>query len=282
MYFELGPVGLDITGQKEGRSLRVDTAEVETCVRVALEELRNCLPILRQKAHKLNNIEYIYSIAKKMVEAVKLVDGQGLTPMAAVAGAVADVVKARLKEEGAEIVLVNNGGDISLYNGTERTLRVGIGDIRKGRATRYSLNISGLREYGLATSGFGGRSLTLGLADMVTVVAGSGAIADAAATFLCNRTNVESKAILRKRGSEVDPSTDIPDDYVTVHVGDLEESLVQRALENGLRQAQRLKESRCIYEAVILFRDGMATTIGGDKNVVLEVHHENQKDCYGS
>ncbi len=101
-------------------------------------------------------------------------------------------------------------------------MSIGIGDIGSGAPTPYVLKVEGLRSFGVATSGFGGRSFTLGLADIVSVVADSAALADAAATLVANRTFVEAAGVVRRKGRELDPLTDIPDELVTVERGPLD------------------------------------------------------------
>jgi ApbE superfamily uncharacterized protein (UPF0280 family) len=171
-------------------------------------------------------------------------------------------MKEILKKEGLDLVSVNNGGDISIFNKKGRGLKIDIGDIHTGESSPYMLNIGQFIDYGLATSGFGGRSFTLGLADIVTVVAATGAVADAAATFICNCTNTES-------------AQDIPDDKVTIRIGKLNEQDILNALENGLCIATNLKEQKHIYDAIIKLQGHMVTTINGDNPIKLEVHNGN-------
>jgi ApbE superfamily uncharacterized protein (UPF0280 family) len=210
-----------------------------------------------------------------MIEAVKVIDESSLTPMAAVAGSVSDALKQFLKSEGLDLVSVNNGGDISIFNKKGRSLKIDIGDIHTGKSSPYMLNIKQFTDYGLATSGFGGRSFTLGLADSVTVIAATGAIADAAATFICNCTNTESEQVTRKKASEIDPLTDIPDDNVTVKIGQLYERDILKALDNGLIKATNIKKQKTIYDAIIKLQGHMVTTINGDNPIILEVHNGN-------
>ena len=127
-----------------------------------------------------------------MTAAAKMVSETTLTPMAAVAGTVADMVKEHFTARDIDLLMVNNGGDLSIFNATGRALTVGIGDIVTGKVTPYVIRLKDMRDLGMATSGFGGRSLTLGIADTVTAIAGTGAVADAAATHICNRTTVET------------------------------------------------------------------------------------------
>jgi ApbE superfamily uncharacterized protein (UPF0280 family) len=178
-------------------------------------------------------------------------------------------------DEGLDSISVNNGGDISIFNRTGKGMKVGIGDILTDNAPRYTLNITGFTNYGLATSGFGGRSFTLGLADSVTVIAPTGAVADAAATFICNNTSVNTAHVLRKKACEIDPLTDIPDEYVTTEIKYLTEDVIRDSLEKGLQLASHLKLDRHIYDAIIKLKERIVTTIHGDYPITLEVQNGN-------
>ncbi len=273
MFIEVGPASCVINAEKDGKAYDIDRKRAGGYLTTILKEIRDCLPVLRQKAHKIQKTTHMPEVAAMMVDAVKNVDEATLTPMAAVAGAVSERMRDLLKTDGADLITVNNGGDIAVHNGTGREVTIGIGDIKTNRTTPYILKISGLSDFGIATSGFGGRSLTLGLADIVTVIAENGAVADAAATFLCNKTNIDTDKVLRKRASEVDPSTDIPDELVTVHIADLSDEEIQKALHEGLTEAYRLKKNSIIYDAVFLLKERMVTTIAGDEYIRLEVQH---------
>lgn len=271
MFLEVGPASLVISCKRQGIICEVDKVEAERHLANILREIRDCLPVLRQRAHRIHKTAHMPEVAAMMVDAVKKVDEATLTPMAAVAGAVSERMRDLLKIDGADLITVNNGGDIAVHNGAGGEVTIGIGDIRTGRTTPYVLKINGHSDFGIATSGFGGRSLTLGLADIVTVVAGSSAVADAAATFLCNRTNVVTDKVLRRKASEVDPSTDIPDELVTVSITDLSNEEVDLALGKGLTEAYRLKKDSIIHDAVFLLKERMVTTIAGDEYIRLEV-----------
>jgi hypothetical protein len=273
MFVEVGPVSVVITGEREGIPFEFSRDDLEQKIRSILEEIRDCLPILRQKAYKIKKMDHLPAVGRDMVEAVKRVDEGSLTPMAAVAGAVADRLVADLKEQGLDYVSVNNGGDIAIWNERRRTLRIGLGDIRLGRGLPYTLRIGAFKEFGVATSGFGGRSFTLGIAEMGTVIAEKSAVADAAATFICNRTNVKAPGIIRQRAVNLDPRTDIPDDLVTVQVGELKDEQVQAALEEGLQAAFRLKREGVIYGAVIILKGIIVSTLHDSDTIHLEGDH---------
>jgi ApbE superfamily uncharacterized protein (UPF0280 family) len=275
MFIEIGPASLVISGEKNGIPYTFHRHRLEEKTRGILEEIKEYLPVLKQKAYKIKNTKHMPDVPRKMVEAVKVINEESLTPMAAVAGSVADAMKEFLKDEGLDLVSVNNGGDISIFNKKGRSLKVDIGDIHTGGSSPYMLNIEELKDCGIATSGFGGRSFTLGLADSVTVVAATGSIADAAATFICNCTNTDSEQVIRQIASGIDPLTDIPDDNVTIKIGKLYESDILKALYNGLGIAANLRYEKHIYDAIIKLRGHMVTTINGDNPIKLEVRNGN-------
>ena len=84
---------------------------------------------------------------------------------------------------------------------------------------------------GIATSGQGGRSFSLGIADAVTVLARRAADADAAATMIANAVDLDHPAIQRRPAVRLDPDSDLGDLPVTVAVGDLSRSEVAAALD---------------------------------------------------
>jgi ApbE superfamily uncharacterized protein (UPF0280 family) len=275
VFIEIGPASLVIIGEKDSEPYEFQKEKLVQKVKSILGEIREYLPVLKQKAYKIKNTKHMPDVPRKMVEAVKVIDEASLTPMAAVAGSVADAMKEFLKNEGLDLVSVNNGGDISIFNIKGRGLKIDIGDIHTGKSSPYMLNIEQLIDYGLATSGFGGRSFTLGLADSVTVVAATGAVADAAATFICNCTNTESDLVIRQKASEIDPLTDIPDDNVTIRIGKLNDNDRLQALVNGLNISANIKNQKHIYDVIIKLQGHMVTTINGDNPIKLEVHNGN-------
>ena len=275
MFLEVGPASLVIQGEKNGKPYEFEKELLVEKVKSILAEIREFLPVLKQKAYKIKNTKHMPDVPKKMVEAVKTIDEASLTPMAAVAGSVADGIKEFLRNEGLDLLSVNNGGDISIFNKKGRGLKIDIGDINTGERSPYMLKIEQLIDFGLATSGFGGRSFTLGLADIVTVIAATGAVADAAATFICNCTNIDSDQVIRQKASEIDPLTDIPDDNITMRIGKLNEVDILNALENGLDIAANIKNKKHIYDAIIKFQGHMVTTINGDNPIKLEVYNGN-------
>jgi len=185
-------------------------------------------------------------IAQKMCFAVRGSD-IFVTPMAAVAGAVADeVLEAMLYEaknpdpclEEIQRMYVNNGGDIAFWLNAGESFSIGVVDnpgIPELNARVSLAYESPVR--GIATSGWRGRSQSLGIADAVTVLAGSAAIADAAATLIANDVNVDYPGILKRPASEVKDESDLGRLPVTVDVPPLPVDQISEALKRGAQTA---------------------------------------------
>ena len=170
-----------------------------------------------------------------MAEAVRPYRDVFVTPMAAVAGAVADeMLDALIAGRRVQKAYVNNGGDIAFHltPGESLTAAGPAGPIEIGH---------GDPARGLATSGAGGRSHSLGIADAVTVAARSAAEADVAATLIANAVDLPGHpAITRERASDLSPDSDLGDRLVTTAVGSLVAGEVEAALAKGEALARRL------------------------------------------
>lgn len=175
-----------------------------------------------------------------------------LTPMAAVAGSVADEVLAAMAGSAdLRRAYVNNGGDIALHLAPGETFRVGLAGIEDA-ALHGTLDLraeDGV--HGVATSGWRGRSLSLGIADAVTVVAASAAAADAAATLVANAVNVDHRSIERRPACDVRDDTDLGAMPVTVAVGALPEDAVHEALRRGVATAEAMHRRGLIRAACL-------------------------------
>lgn len=124
-------------------------------------------------------------------------------PMAAVAGAFADAVLDGLDDagdDGAHTLIIENGGDVALRSAHPTTLRLYTG-WRRPVAPLFLCLPPG--RFGVASSsGVYGHSLSLGCADLVTVVDSNGARADAFATAVANRVtpNCDLEHVLARTG----------------------------------------------------------------------------------
>ncbi len=205
-------------------------------------------------------------LAALMWNAARLVGDPDLTPMAAVAGAIADAVADFLENRGMTRVVVNNGGDLALrLKGNER-LAVGIRPSIESQTVSHRI-VAGpdLKIGGVATSGLGGRSFTRGVADAATILAARSVQADAAATAVANACNVESPSVVRRRAETIDPETDLAGLDVTVRAGNLSEAEREAALKNGLARARILEEAGLIVGACIFVQGLMGATPAMEK-----------------
>lgn len=206
------------------------------------------------------------AIARAMHGAVCPFAGSLITPMAAVAGAVADhVLAALVRGRDVEKACVNNGGDIAFHLTPGQTLRAGlVTDLRApaidGVATLHAWRpFRGLATSGRACKGQGGRSFSFGIADAVTVLAMTAAQADAAATVIANAVNVVDARIERRPANQLKDDTDLGDIEVTVNVPGLGVELVDLALQAGKRRARELQRDGLIHAAMLVCQDRFAS-----------------------
>ena len=130
------------------------------------------------------------------------------------------------------------------------------------RSTGGSCSATPCRSRGVATSGWRGRSFSLGIADAVTVLAASAAVADAAATMIANAVDCDHPAIRRAPACHLRDDTDLGDLLVTVEVGALPEPAIEQALERGAAHAAALRRAGLIWAASLMLA-GRVRTVGG-------------------
>jgi ApbE superfamily uncharacterized protein (UPF0280 family) len=248
LHLQDGPIDLIV----EAFGTDVDAAYRAAAGRFVtiLDELCAELPVLRSGATKPEG-----SVARRMWDAVQPYAGEiFITPMAAVAGAVAEeVLGAMTAASKPQRAYVNNGGDIAVFLAPGESLRIGMVDRPDQPGMFGSLHLSAEQPVrGIATSGWRGRSFSLGIADAVTVLADGGAMADAAATIIANAVDMPGhEAIERRPARELAPDNDLGDRRVTVAVGALTEAEKAQALERGCRAAQMCLERRLIRAAAL-------------------------------
>ncbi|WP_376099342.1 UPF0280 family protein [Roseomonas sp. CCTCC AB2023176] len=182
-------------------------------------------------------------VARRMVAACASFAPVFVTPMAAVAGAVADeLLSVMLHAAPLDRAFVNDGGDIAVYAAPGQALTLGLvahPDPSRGVAYDGALRLPGGSGIGgVATSGRHGRSFSLGIADAVTVLATDAATADAAATLVANAVDLDSPSIFRVPARDLDPDSDLGARLVTTEVGPLAEAEVVSALDGGLARAE--------------------------------------------
>ena len=196
-------------------------------------------------------------VARVMAAAVEPFRPAFITPMAAVAGAVAQaVLAAMVAGPGVTRAYVNNGGDIALHLDPGERFDVALA-VRPGWPDRVTVRAEdGVR--GIATSGWGGRSQSLGIADAVTVLARTAAMADAAATMIANAVDLPGHpAIQRRRAVEVKADSDLGERLVTVGVGALTPPEVALALDRGQVAARAFRLRGLIEGAALFLQSGV-------------------------
>ncbi len=200
-----------------------------------------------------------------------------VTPMAAVAGAVADeLMVVMLHAAELERAYVNDGGDIAIHCAPGAALDIGVaGGFGRGPVPRLNGAVRihhGDGIGGIATSGARGRSFSLGIAESVTVLAANAAIADAAATLVANAVDIDHPAIIRRPASALDPDSDLGNRLVTVSVGELPRRAVLAALAAGRKRAADYLARGLIVDAALTLQDqtvsvlATAVTANGKKN----------------
>ena len=195
-------------------------------------------------------------VARRMVAAVWPHRGAFVTPMAAVAGAVADeMLAALIAGRSLETAYVNNGGDIAAHLAPGAALDLGVVARLDSPAIDATARLThDMPVRGIATSGWRGRSRSFGIADSVTVLARDAAAADAAATLIANAVTVDDPAIARRPASELDDDSDLGDRPVTVAVGPLPEAAVAAALDRGALAARSMRAAGHIAAAMLVLR----------------------------
>jgi len=190
-------------------------------------------------------------VARRMVDAVWPHRRTFVTPMAAVAGAVADeVLAAMLRGCPLERAYVNNGGDIAWHLAPGQRLRAGVVADQDMPGIDATVELAhGMPARGMATSGWRGRSCSLGIADAVTVLAASAAEADAAATLIANAVDCAHPSIARTPARLLRDDTDLGDLAVTVAVGPLPGASTDEALGRGVACAKAMREAGLIFAA---------------------------------
>jgi ApbE superfamily uncharacterized protein (UPF0280 family) len=250
-----------------------EVSEIEVAYRVAaarfvdiLDELCSELEFLRRPVSEDGDLP-AGPIARGMVAAVKpFASRTFITPMAAVAGAVAEeILETMIAAANLSRAYVNDGGDIALHLAPGEKFVVGMVE-RPDRASLFGTTTikSGDPIRGIATSGWRGRSFSLGIADAVTVLADTAAMADAAATVVANAVDLPGHpGIGRVRACDLAPDSDLSERLVTQSVGELEPTEIRDALEAGIRVAESLRGSGLIRAA--------ALNLQGETRVVVPV-----------
>lgn len=267
-HFAHGPIDLLIGA--EGEASAVAAAHEAAWQRFVgvLPELVAELPTLRQPVGESCGLQG--PVARRMWQACHPYRSAYITPMAAVAGAVAQEIIAAYRRAGVSRAWVNNGGDIALHLAPGASVRVGLlADLARtdellqrgapGLDGHFTVT-SDLPVRGVATSGWRGRSFSLGIADSVTVLAGSAAQADAAATVIANAVNVADPRIVRRPACDLKDDSDLGVLPVTVDVPSLDAATVHAALAAGWARARELQADGLIWRAALVCQGRLCTT----------------------
>ena len=245
------------------------------CFVPLLDELMQEWPVLRLPVQAHQPCPLQGAVARRMWLACSPWAAQHfITPMAAVAGSVAQSLIASYDRPGVARAWVNNGGDIALHLAPGQSARVGLyADLARLPVHGWGQDIPldgafdvthAMPVRGVATSGWRGRSFSFGIADSVTVLAATAAQADAAASMIANAVNVNHPGIVRQPAHSLRDMTDLGDLAVTVDVPQLPSSLVQQALQAGWQCARECQAQGWIAAAFLVCQgQSMALTLGG-------------------
>ena len=250
LHLQHGPI--DIVAEAFGEAAEVEAAyrQAGACFATVLDELVAELALLRRPlAHAQPALRG--PVARRMVEACWPHRARFITPMAAVAGSVADEVLAAMTAgRSLARAYVNNGGDIAVHLSPGAVLSAGVVNDpdRPGLDDRIVFGAERPAR-GMATSGWRGRSLSFGIADAVTVLAEGAAVADAAATLIANAVTVDHPAVERAPASSLREESDLGSRLVTVAVGPLPAQAKAAALDAGLAEAQAMQAAGLIDSA---------------------------------
>jgi len=270
LHMHDGPIDLIVEAFGAGLEIKRAYQAASERFLTILDELCGELIFLRQPARE-DSILPDGSVARRMMSAVRPHAARNfITPMAAVAGAVAEeILDVMTASASLTRAFVNDGGDIALHLTQGEKFVIGMVE----QPDRPSLFGTTTTTYddpirGVATSGWRGRSFSLGIADAVTVLADTASTADAAATMIANAVDLpESPKILRRAACDLAPDSDLGQRLVTQAVGSLSPDEIDIALESGIREAELLRAAGLIRAAAIHLQ-GETRVVGALKPVL--------------
>ena len=271
-HFQHGPIDCIVFAEGESGAAAECIDRAWLRFRGVLEELVAELPLLRLDLSSPAGAAAAAAgpVARRMTAACRrhAAGGRFITAMAAVAGSVAEELIGFFAEPRIRRAYVNNGGDIALHLSPGASFEVGLfTDPAHGLA---GLPLDGCLAIdasspvrGIATSGWRGRSFSLGIADAVTVLATSASRADAAATVVANAVDVDEPRIVRRPANAVRDDSDLGARLVTCAVPPLPGMLVAQALARGRRAAaDEIAAGRIV--AALLCLQGRAEACGAN------------------
>ena len=254
LHLQDGPIDLIVEAHGSETNRRVAYDAAARRFAGLLDELCDELPLLRRAADPAR-CELQGAVARRMDAAVApFALDHFITPMAAVAGSVAEeILGAMLDAARLERSYVNNGGDIALHLGHGEHFTVGLMDRPDRQGVMRTIIVDADDPTrGVATSGRHGRSFSLGIADAVTALARTASQADAAATIIANAVDLPGHpAIVRCPAHDLQPDSDLGARLVTRDVGELTGHEIEDALESGAACARNLLTAGLIDGAVL-------------------------------
>ena len=262
-HFQHGPIDLVISADGDAAALASAHAAAWQRFEQVLPELVQELPLLRQAvSSKATDCPLKGPVARRMWQACRPYAMDFITPMAAVAGSVAQEIIACYQRPGIARAWVNNGGDIAMHLTPGQSLKVGLyADIARLDVAQLQDQLlldgqfsveAAMPVRGVATSGWRGRSFSMGIADSVTVLARTAAQADAAATVIANAVNVDDARVQRAPAASLKDDSDLGQRLVTTGVPPLAPALVLQALQAGLATARALQSEGLIDSALLV------------------------------
>lgn len=248
VFIDYGPIQMSIDCRVD------DILNIEIEKRVAeevLKEFNKLLPyttkLKQMRAIKKSESNSI--VLNKMIDAVDITESKDLNTLASVAGSFSEYASEVAKNIGATKAIINNGGDIALYNDEQKPITVAI-PVNDNQQLKIIVDKS-MQINGICTSGLKGRSFTKGIATFCTVFASKSSVADACATYIANETNEEHPNILRCLAQDIDEQTDIKGQLITLKILDIPQEIKYKALLNGYKKALDLYEKSIIKYSVI-------------------------------
>ena len=262
-HFQHGPIDLVISADGDAAALASAHAAAWQRFEQVLPELVQELPQLRQAlSSNATDCPLKGPVARRMWQACRPFAMDFITPMAAVAGSVAQEIIACYQRPGIARAWVNNGGDIAMHLTPGQSLKVGLyADIARLDVAQLQDQLlldgqfsveAAMPVRGVATSGWRGRSFSMGIADSVTVLARTAAQADAAATVIANAVNVNDARVQRAPAASLKDDSDLGQRLVTINVPPLPPALVLQALQAGLATARALQSEGLIDSALLV------------------------------
>ena len=263
LHLQDGPIDLIVEAHGRASEIEIAYAAATESLTGLLDRLCQELPRLRHRPAATDSALSGVVARRMQLAVLPYADAHFITPMAAVAGAVAEeVLGAMTRAAKLDRAYVNNGGDIALHLAPGQSFTVGLVD-RPDQPSLIGRTVidaaSAVR--GVATSGRHGRSFSLGIADAVTVLARTAAQADAAATIIANAVDLPGHpGIVRCLASNIQPDSDLGERLVTRAVTELSRDEITTALRSGANCARDLLARGLI--------EGAALSLKGDMMVV--------------